>query len=71
MPFHAQVHATFGFVKEALAVARRSLDDVVDCQLGSRTPRISHSSTRSTGSTLPRNSRPIGISHGVHVQVQT
>ena len=33
MPFHAQVHTTFGFVKEALAVAGRSLDEVVDCQV--------------------------------------
>lgn len=33
VPFDEQVHRTFGFVKDALAVARCSLDDVVDCQV--------------------------------------
>ena len=32
MPFDEQVHRTFGFIKEALAVAGCTLDDVVDCQ---------------------------------------
>lgn len=32
MPFDEQVHRTFGFVREALAVAGCMLDDVVDCQ---------------------------------------
>jgi enamine deaminase RidA (YjgF/YER057c/UK114 family) len=32
MPFDEQVHRTFGFVKEALAVAGCTLDDVIDCQ---------------------------------------
>lgn len=32
VPFDEQVHLTFGFIKEALAVAQCSLDDVVDCQ---------------------------------------
>jgi enamine deaminase RidA (YjgF/YER057c/UK114 family) len=32
MPFEEQVHRTFGYVKEALAVAHCTLDDVVDCQ---------------------------------------
>jgi len=30
--FDEQVHLTFGFIREALAVAGCSLDDVVDCQ---------------------------------------
>ena len=33
MPFAQQVHATFGYIKEALAVAGCTLDDVVDCQV--------------------------------------
>lgn len=33
VPFDEQVHRTFGFVKDALAVAQCSLDDVVDCQV--------------------------------------
>jgi enamine deaminase RidA (YjgF/YER057c/UK114 family) len=32
MPFAEQVHRTFALVKEALAVAGCTLDDVVDCQ---------------------------------------
>lgn len=32
VPFDEQVHRTMGFVKEALAVAGCTLDDVVDCQ---------------------------------------
>lgn len=32
MPFEEQVHKTFGFVREALAVAGCTLEDVVDCQ---------------------------------------
>ena len=32
VPFDEQVHRTFGFVKEALAIAGCSLEDVVDCQ---------------------------------------
>ncbi len=32
MPFDEQVHRTFGFVKEALAAADCTLEDVVDCQ---------------------------------------
>ena len=32
MPFEEQVHRTFAMVKEALAVAGCTLDDVVDCQ---------------------------------------
>ena len=32
VPFDKQVHLTFGFIKEALAVAGCTLDDVVDCQ---------------------------------------
>ena len=32
MSFDEQVHRTFGFVKEALAVAQCTLEDVVDCQ---------------------------------------
>lgn len=32
MPFDEQVHRTFGFIKEALAVADCMLGDVVDCQ---------------------------------------
>jgi len=31
--FDEQVHRTFGFVKDALAAARCTLDDVVDCQV--------------------------------------
>lgn len=33
VPFDEQVHRTFGFIKEALAVAGCTLDDVVDCQV--------------------------------------
>jgi 2-iminobutanoate/2-iminopropanoate deaminase len=33
VPFDEQVHLTFGFVKDALAVADCSLEDVVDCQV--------------------------------------
>jgi 2-iminobutanoate/2-iminopropanoate deaminase len=33
MPFDDQVHATFGFIKAALAVAGCDLADVVDCQV--------------------------------------
>jgi enamine deaminase RidA (YjgF/YER057c/UK114 family) len=33
MPFPDQVHATIGFVKEALAAAGCELGDVVDCQV--------------------------------------
>jgi enamine deaminase RidA (YjgF/YER057c/UK114 family) len=32
VPFDEQVHLTFGFVREALAVAGCTFDDVVDCQ---------------------------------------
>jgi enamine deaminase RidA (YjgF/YER057c/UK114 family) len=32
VPFEEQVHLTFGFIRDALAVAGCSLDDVVDCQ---------------------------------------
>ncbi len=32
VPFDEQVHRTIGFVKEALAIAGCSLEDVVDCQ---------------------------------------
>jgi len=32
VPFDEQVHRTFAMVKEALAVAGCTLDDVVDCQ---------------------------------------
>ena len=32
VPFDEQVHRTFGFVREALAAAGCTLDDVVDCQ---------------------------------------
>jgi enamine deaminase RidA (YjgF/YER057c/UK114 family) len=32
VPFDEQVHLTIGFVREALAVAGCTLDDVVDCQ---------------------------------------
>lgn len=32
VPFDDQVRLTFGFIKDALAVAGASLDDVVDCQ---------------------------------------
>ena len=32
VPFDEQVHLTFGFVREALAVAGCTLEDVVDCQ---------------------------------------
>ena len=32
VPFDEQVHLTFGFIREALAVAGCTLDDVVDCQ---------------------------------------
>ncbi len=31
--FDKQVHLTFGFVKDSLAVANCTLDDVVDCQV--------------------------------------
>jgi 2-iminobutanoate/2-iminopropanoate deaminase len=33
MPFEDQVHATFGFIKDALAAAGCDLDDVIDCQV--------------------------------------
>ncbi len=33
MPFEAQAHATFGFIRSALAVAGCELSDVVDCQV--------------------------------------
>lgn len=33
VPFDEQVHRTFGFVKDALAAAHCTLDDVVDCQV--------------------------------------
>lgn len=39
MPFPDQVHATIGFVKEALAVAGGELGDVVDCQVWLSDPR--------------------------------
>jgi enamine deaminase RidA (YjgF/YER057c/UK114 family) len=32
VPFDEQVHLTFGFAREALAVAGCTFDDVVDCQ---------------------------------------
>ncbi|HWU54309.1 MAG TPA: RidA family protein [Rhizomicrobium sp.] len=32
MPFEEQVHRTFGYIKEALAVAGCTLDDVVNCE---------------------------------------
>jgi 2-iminobutanoate/2-iminopropanoate deaminase len=32
MPFADQVHATIGFIEQALAAANCKLDDVVDCQ---------------------------------------
>jgi 2-iminobutanoate/2-iminopropanoate deaminase len=32
VPFDEQVHLTFGFVKDALAAAGCTLEDVVDCQ---------------------------------------
>ena len=37
--FEEQVHATFGFIKEALAVAGCTLADVVDCQCWLADPR--------------------------------
>jgi enamine deaminase RidA (YjgF/YER057c/UK114 family) len=33
MPFSTQVHATFGYIQEALASAGCGLEDVVDCQV--------------------------------------
>ncbi len=39
MPFEAQVHATIGFIEEALAVAGCNLADVVDCQVWLSDPR--------------------------------
>ena len=36
VPFDEQVHLTFGFIREALAVAGCALDDVVDCQVLAR-----------------------------------
>ena len=32
MPFEEQVHRTFGYIKEALAVAGCTLEDVVNCE---------------------------------------
>jgi enamine deaminase RidA (YjgF/YER057c/UK114 family) len=32
MPFEEQVHRTFGYIKEALAVAGCALEDVVNCE---------------------------------------
>jgi 2-iminobutanoate/2-iminopropanoate deaminase len=32
VPFDEQVHLTFGFIKDALAVVDCTLEDVVDCQ---------------------------------------
>jgi enamine deaminase RidA (YjgF/YER057c/UK114 family) len=39
VPFAEQVHLTFGFVRDALAVAGCTLDDVVDCQCWLTDPR--------------------------------
>jgi len=39
MPFEEQVHRTFDFVKEALAVAGCTLDDVVNCECWLTDPR--------------------------------
>jgi enamine deaminase RidA (YjgF/YER057c/UK114 family) len=39
VPFDEQVHRTFGFVRNALAAAQCSLDDVVDCQVWLADPR--------------------------------
>jgi 2-iminobutanoate/2-iminopropanoate deaminase len=39
MPFDEQVHRTFGFIKEALAMAGCSLDDVVNCECWITDPR--------------------------------
>ena len=39
MPFEEQVHRTFGFIKEALAVAGCTLDDVVNSECWLTDPR--------------------------------
>jgi enamine deaminase RidA (YjgF/YER057c/UK114 family) len=39
MPFEEQVHRTFDFIKEALAVAGCTLDDVVNCECWLTDPR--------------------------------
>jgi 2-iminobutanoate/2-iminopropanoate deaminase len=39
MPFDEQVHRTFGFIKEALAVAGCTLDDVVNSECWLTDPR--------------------------------
>ena len=39
MPFDEQVHRTFGFIKEALAMAGCTLDDVVNCECWITDPR--------------------------------
>ncbi len=39
VPFEEQVHMTFGFVRDALAVAGCTLEDVVDCQCWLTDPR--------------------------------
>jgi len=39
MPFDEQVHRTFGFIKEALAMAGCGLDDVVNCECWITDPR--------------------------------
>lgn len=39
VPFDEQVHLTLGFIREALAVAECTLDDVVDCQVWLADPR--------------------------------
>ena len=39
MGFEDQVHLTFGFIKEALAVAGCTLDDVVNCECWITDPR--------------------------------
>jgi enamine deaminase RidA (YjgF/YER057c/UK114 family) len=39
MPFDEQVHRTFGFIKEALAVAGCTLDDVINSECWLTDPR--------------------------------
>jgi len=39
VPFDEQVHLTFKAIREALAVAGATLDDVVDCQVWLADPR--------------------------------
>ena len=71
VPFDEQVHLTFGFIKEALAVAQCSLDDVVDCQAWFADAARFRALQRDLPDLLQQGSAgQVGVSDKVHVRLQ-